>query len=62
MLVHFVLTAGKHPYGEQMAEILKNLEKSLPQLVTNDMDLHDLITWMLLHEPGDRPTINQVLS
>lgn len=45
-----------------MSEIIRNLEKSLPQLVTKDMDLHDLITWVLLQEPGERPTINQVLS
>ncbi|KAF5272143.1 hypothetical protein FQA39_LY01225 [Lamprigera yunnana] len=62
MLVHFILTAGKHPYGESMQDILRNLEKAMPQLITNNIDLHDLISWMLLYEPGERPTINQVLS
>lgn len=62
MLIHFILTAGKHPYGENMQEILKNLERAMPQLITNNIDLHDLISWMLLYDPTERPTINQVLS
>lgn len=57
-----MLTAGKHPYGETMQDILKNLERAIPQLITTDVDLHDLISWMLLYEPGERPSINQALS
>lgn len=62
MLLHFILTDGKHPYGEEAGEILTNLEKATPQISTCDMDLQDLITWMLLYDPKDRPTISQVLS
>lgn len=62
MLIHFILTSGKHPYGENMQDIIKNLEEALPQLHTHDVDLHDLMSWMLLYEPQERPIINQVLS
>lgn len=62
MLIHFVLTVGKHPYGTTVSEIIKHLERGLPHLLTNDVDLHDLISWMLLYEPNERPTINQVVA
>lgn len=62
MLLHFILTNGKHVYGEEAGEIMANLEKAAPQISTCDVDLQDLITWMLLYDPKERPTISQVLS
>ncbi|GJQ71228.1 hypothetical protein Trydic_g10971 [Trypoxylus dichotomus] len=62
MLVHFLMTAGKHPYGDDMRIILKNLDKAVPQLSASDLELQDLITWMLLYEPIERPTIQQVVT
>ncbi|KAK5645326.1 hypothetical protein RI129_006626 [Pyrocoelia pectoralis] len=62
MIMHFIFSAGKHPFGETMDEILKNLENAVPRLHTNNIDLHDLISWMLLYDPGDRPSINQILN
>lgn len=62
MLVHFILTAGKHPFGGEMKEITRNLQKASPTILSNDLDLQDLITWMLLYDPLERPTILQVLS
>ncbi|XP_031349302.1 uncharacterized protein LOC116175370 isoform X1 [Photinus pyralis] len=62
MIVHFIFSAGKHPFGETMDEILRNLEDALPRILTNNIDLQDLISWMLLYDPGDRPSINQVLN
>lgn len=62
MLAHFILNNRKHAYGDETKEILRNLEKSTPKLLTNDVDQQDLITWMLLYEPNDRPTIAQVLA
>lgn len=62
MLLHFILTCGKHPYGDNAHEILMNLEKANPVLSIDSLDLQDLITWMLLYDPKERPTISQVLS
>lgn len=62
MLVHFLMTAGKHPYGDDMRIILKNLDKAVPHLSASDLELQDLITWMLLYEPIERPTIQQVVT
>lgn len=62
MLMHFIFTGGTHAYGVEAKDILKNLEKSLPQLACNDLEMQDLLTWMLLFFPAERPNIQQVLS
>ena len=62
MLIHFVMAGGKHPYGNDMRIILKNLVKVVPQLIISDLELQDLITWMLLYEPIERPSIQQVMT
>lgn len=62
MLLHYILNDGKHPFGIETKDILNNLEKAAPKLLTNDVDMQDLITWMLLQEPNDRPRISHVLS
>lgn len=60
--MHFIFTGGTHAYGVETKDILKNLERGVPQLVCNDLELQDLLTWMLLYYPIERPTIQQVLS
>ncbi|XP_017777099.1 PREDICTED: uncharacterized protein LOC108563053 [Nicrophorus vespilloides] len=62
MLVHFAMNYGAHPFGKDVPDILKNLEKATAHILSKDMELYDLLTWMLLGEPGERPTIHQVLS
>lgn len=62
MLIHFILTGGQHAYGDDTRDILKNLEKASPQLKTSDLELQDILTWMLLLYPVERPTIYQVLA
>lgn len=62
MLIHFIITAGKHVYGDDTREILKNLEKAVPKFSTTDLELQDLLTWMLMFFPNERPTVQQVFS
>lgn len=62
MLVHFVLTGGLHPFGIVTDDILDNLLQGAPRLGVNGCELDDLISWMLVFESTDRPTIDQVLS
>lgn len=62
MLIHFIFTGGTHVYGADTKEILKNLENATPQLICTELELQDLLTWMLLYYPQERPTIQQVLS
>lgn len=62
MLIHFIMTGGIHAFGVETKEILKNLEKAIPKLICNDIELQDLLTWMLLVYPSERPIIQQVLS
>ncbi|CAH0555981.1 unnamed protein product [Brassicogethes aeneus] len=63
MLIYFILSCGVHPYGSDVMIILKNLEKAilnLPQSI--DVLLVDIVTWMMMYDPNERPTIEQVLS
>ena len=60
MLVHFIISGGLHPYGLYNTEILKHVAKGSPSLKTVGCEINDLISWMLVYEPLQRPTIDDV--
>ncbi|XP_063921986.1 uncharacterized protein LOC135136562 isoform X3 [Zophobas morio] len=62
MLTYFVLTHGKHPFGDDTEEILKNIQRGIPKLNARNLDLRDLLLWMMLNDFNERPNIEQVLS
>lgn len=62
MIIHFILTGGLHPYGSQIGDILENISKGRPKIQTQGCEIIDLISWMLVHDPLGRPSINQVLT
>lgn len=55
MLIHFILTGGQHPFGQQVKEIVDNLVIGKWNLITSDSDVDDLISWMLIFLPENRP-------
>ena len=62
MLCYYVLTKGKHPYGQQM---LRNYNISQGEFDLKDLSdpcAKDLISWMLQHDPFDRPNVHQCLK
>lgn len=62
ILMHYVLTGGLHPFGSDSASIFENLLGGLPALHTTiSCEVNDLLSWMLVHSPFDRPNINVVL-
>nr|XP_046481034.1 uncharacterized protein LOC124218539 [Neodiprion pinetum] len=62
MVVHFILTGGLHPYGIQTSDILDNIRRGYPTIQCQGCEIVDLISWMLVIDPLDRPSINQVLT
>ncbi|XP_066252974.1 uncharacterized protein [Euwallacea similis] len=66
MLIYFIVSGGEHPFGTDITTILKNLEKASfalpPARDVKNQILADLVSWMLMYEPNDRPHIKQVLS
>jgi hypothetical protein len=62
MLTYFILTYGKHPFGDDTEEILKNIQRGIPKLNARNLDLRDLLLWMMLNDSNERPNIEQVLS
>lgn len=63
MMIYFILTGGTHPYGSNLIVILKNLETGLLNLPKiYDLLFLDLVKWMIMYDPNERPQINQVLS
>ncbi|KAL1490950.1 hypothetical protein ABEB36_011618 [Hypothenemus hampei] len=70
MLIYFIISGGKHPFGPDVTAILKNLEQStnIPiQEIDNDSShedqrFTDITSWMLRFRPSDRPRIKRILS
>ena len=64
MVAFNILTKGEHPFGDE-DEILNNLLKANP-VNLNMLDHHpfakDLISWMLSHDPKDRPSAEEALQ
>lgn len=62
MIVHFILTGGLHPFGTRSNDILENILRDNPRIQHGDSEIEDLILWMLMYDPDDRPSIGQVLT
>ncbi|KAL0272004.1 UNVERIFIED_CONTAM: hypothetical protein PYX00_005144 [Menopon gallinae] len=61
MLIHFILSGGQHPFGQQVKEIVDNLIMGKWNLVTSDNNADDLISWMLIFIPENRPSIPAIV-
>ncbi len=63
MVAFYIATKGKHPFGER-ADRLRNLLDGNPVSLEGlkDCVLKDLLSWMLSHEPKDRPSAEQALK
>ena len=65
MVAFYIVTEGKHPFGEAELQILTNLPAANP-VNLNMLDDHplvkDLTSWMLNHDPKDRPSAEDALQ
>jgi serine/threonine-protein kinase/endoribonuclease IRE1 len=63
MVVFYIVTKGQHPFGEERFR-LDNLLKGKPVGLDTLKDpvLKDLLSWMLSHNPTDRPLAEEALK
>ena len=63
MVGYYVATNGRHPFGEE-ADRLRNLRNGKPVGLDSlsDPGLTDLLSWMLSHDPNDRPSAEEALK
>ena len=63
MVAYYVVTKGKHPFGEE-ADRLRNLLDGKPVGLERLLDpgLKHLLSWMLSHDPYDRPSAEEALK
>ena len=63
MVAFYTLTKGEHPFGEE-ADRQRNLLDGNPVYLDKlkDPAAKDLISWMLKHDPKDRPTAKEALK
>ncbi len=63
MVVFFIATKGGHPYGEEAYRLLNLLDgKPVGLDLLKDPILKDLLSWMLSHDPKDRPSAKEALK
>ena len=63
MVAFYILTKGEHPFGER-ADRQRNLLDRNPNYLykLKDPAAKDLISWMLSHEPKERPSAKEALK
>ncbi|XP_046844107.1 uncharacterized protein LOC124438155 [Xenia sp. Carnegie-2017] len=63
MVAYFVATKGKHPFGTKVF-ILQNLLDGKPVGLKeiSNVELNDLLSWMLQHKPELRPSAKEALK
>ena len=63
MLAFYVITKGEHPFGESF-DRQRNLLDGNPVFLDKleDPAAKDLISWMLSHDPKDRPSAKEALN
>jgi serine/threonine-protein kinase/endoribonuclease IRE1 len=63
MVAFFTVTKGKHPFGAK-PDRLRNLLDGRPVglKALKDRVVKDLLSWMLSHDPKDRPSAEQALK
>ena len=62
MVTFYIVTKGEHPFGEE-PDRQRNLLDDNPVYLDKleDLAANDLISWMLKHDPKDRPTAKEAL-
>ncbi len=62
MLCYYVLTKGRHPYGRHIHRNHNISKGDFDLKYLSDPCAKDLITWMLQHDPGQRPNVHECLK
>ncbi|XP_035826516.1 serine/threonine-protein kinase/endoribonuclease IRE2-like, partial [Aplysia californica] len=62
MLVYFILTGGRHPFGANPLEAEVNIVRSSSQLDHISEEANDLVASMLQADPASRPRVEQCIE
>ena len=64
MIAFFIMTKGKHPFGDVGYERMRNIEKGKPVNlhILEDLEARDFISWLIRHKIEDRPYVDQALE
>ena len=64
MIAYFILTKGKHPFGDGMYDRMTNILKGKPvNLDTlDDLEAREFILWLIRHNIDDRPYVDHALE
>ena len=64
MIAFFILTKGKHPFGDYLHDRMANILKADPvnlHILVN-LEARDFISWLICHKIELRPYVDQVLK
>ena len=63
MIVYYIMSGGRHPFGDDMATCEINIKYGRPCLhhVTDDVYLN-FLCWMLHHEVDKRKSVDDCLA
>lgn len=62
MLTYYILSDGKHPFGDGIRREVNISEGKYSLGDIQDIATKDLIKWMINKDKDERPTINKVLN
>ncbi|KAL3860824.1 hypothetical protein ACJMK2_010889 [Sinanodonta woodiana] len=62
MLIYYILTGGKHPYGSTPYDIQINLGRKICQLFYINEEANHMLSAMLPPSPFDRPSVSEVFK
>ena len=64
MIVFFILTKGKHPFGDNLANRMTNISEANPVNLHSleDVEARDFISLLIRHNINDRPYVDQALE
>ncbi|KAK3608069.1 hypothetical protein CHS0354_031055 [Potamilus streckersoni] len=62
MLIYYILTGGKHPYGSTPYDIQINMGRKICQLFYINEEANHMLSAMLPPSPFDRPSVSEVFK
>ena len=64
MIAFFILTKGKHPFGDKLADRMLNISKANPVNlhILEDVEARDFISWLIRHNIDHRPYVDEALE